>query len=89
MTENSEEIGGDEMELDDEQKVEQIEKQINHLHGTLDEIKDAGRQISNQLAMEAGEVDEENLERYQALIQRANLLTARVEHGDRAIVRGE
>lgn len=87
MTDNSDEIDADEMV--EEIEFEQIEEQIDHLHNTLDEIKDAGRQIGTQLSMKAAEADPEEVEKYQALIQRANLLAARVEHGDRSIVRGE
>lgn len=87
MEDNTEEVDAE--EIVEEIEFEQIEQQISHLHNTLDEIKDAGRDIGTQLAMKAGEADEEDLEKYQALIQRANLLAARVEHGDRSIVRGE
>jgi len=79
----------DESELNQEFDIAEIEGRINYLHSTLDEIKDAGRNLGTQIGMKAGEADPDEVENYQRLIQRANLLTLRVEHGDRSIVRGE
>jgi len=83
MTENlSEEDVSIDLDLDS------IEERLLHLHENLDETKEMGRKLGTDLSRQAADADPEDQERVEYLARSAYLLTRRIEHGDRAVVRG-
>lgn len=67
----------------------EVEDHVTNLHDTLDEIKESGERLGNQLGEALSEIDVEDREKHERLLRRAFLLYERVEKGDRAVVRGE
>jgi len=88
-TDNDETGNEHEHEHENNLDLDEVEVRINNLHNTLDQIKNSGTNIGTQLSIKAGEAEPDEKERYNHLIYRANLLSKRLEFGDRAIVRGE
>lgn len=73
----------------EEVDFDEIEEQLEQMHDSLDAIKETGRNLSEYIQENVPEdAEQEEVMEAQRLLTKANLLTRRVEQGDRNVVRG-